>query len=575
MTSMLNPNWNASGDSNGSLGRDLGAPSNLLCVAAPGSREIDLEVVRESPWRVFVTSVRDAFAGPRAPDAADVSGGPELRVHWIRGRTPGKAFLASCLWHAAAVLILILPIWGFLPKPEHNLAPVQIELTYFRPKELPRINLPAHIPKPPSPKSATQDSETRPERRGADAFDPQQTILSVPVRVTHPRQTLIQPDAPPTPPKVDPQLPNIVQWTAPAPPRPQFQISPTASAPQVQRRVVREVAVPEMPNSEKNPAELNIAASPSANPQPQMPLSPGSAATAQRHTMQKNTSAAPEVAPSVAVEDPGLHRLIALSATPGPPAAQVSVPQGNLAARISISPEGRKPGDPNAIEKGSTAENSGAGGSGAASGVAAGGGANPLPAAVSISGGSSRPKGGGLGAAGNSSGKLNLTPRASVDAGSAPTHRGPSVVGAIDPSLSPDKILSGKEVYTMDVNMPNLTSVAGSWVLQFAELDESEGPPFARGGKLAAPVAVEKTDPKYPQDAIKENIEGEVVLYAIIRKDGSVDSIQVVQRLDPELDKNAIEALAKWKFRPGSRDGAPVDLEAVVRIPFRYRNRNN
>ena len=266
MTSMLNPNWNASGDPNEVRGRGIGRAVESPCVAAPGSREIDLEVVQESPWRVFATSVRDAFTGPRAPDASDVSGGPELRVHWIRGRAPGKSLLASSLWHVAAVLILILPIWGFLPQPEHNLAPVQIELTYIPPKELPRINLPAHLPHPRSPKPAAQDSSTRAEHRGADAFDPQQTILSVPVRVTHPRQTLIQPDAPPTPPKVDPQLPNIVQWTAPAPPRPQFQISPTASAPHVHQHTVREVAAPEVPNSERNPADLNIAASPAGEP---------------------------------------------------------------------------------------------------------------------------------------------------------------------------------------------------------------------------------------------------------------------------------------------------------------------
>src|ERR1700691_1001989 len=107
MTSMLNQNWNA--DPNPRVTPDSGGPSSLLAVAAPGSREIDLEVVQESPWRVFVTSVRDAFTGPRAPDATDVSGGPELRVHWIRGRAPGKPFLASCLWHVATVLILILP----------------------------------------------------------------------------------------------------------------------------------------------------------------------------------------------------------------------------------------------------------------------------------------------------------------------------------------------------------------------------------------------------------------------------------------------------------------------------------
>jgi TonB family protein len=84
-------------------------------------------------------------------------------------------------------------------------------------------------------------------------------------------------------------------------------------------------------------------------------------------------------------------------------------------------------------------------------------------------------------------------------------------------------------------------------------------------------VPVEKVDPKYPPELIKDHVEGEVVLYAIIHRDGSVDSIQVVHSVDPQLDKDAKEAFAQWKFRPGAREGEPVDLEAVVYIPFRYR----
>jgi TonB family protein len=63
------------------------------------------------------------------------------------------------------------------------------------------------------------------------------------------------------------------------------------------------------------------------------------------------------------------------------------------------------------------------------------------------------------------------------------------------------------------------------------------------------------------------------MLSAIIRKDGSVDSIQLVHSVDPQLDANAMEALSQWKFRPAEKDGDPVDLEAVVHIPFRSRKR--
>ncbi len=141
----------------------------------------------------------------------------------------------------------------------------------------------------------------------------------------------------------------------------------------------------------------------------------------------------------------------------------------------------------------------------------------------------------------------------------------------MDPDISPEKILSGKEVYTLHVNMPNFTSAAGSWILNFAQLEEDD-PRFRQRGQLATPVPIEKVDPPYPQSAIRENIDGEVILYAIIRKDGSVDSIQLVHGVDPQLDHNAMEALARWKFRPATRDGNPVDVEAVVHIPFRFRS---
>jgi TonB family protein len=525
----------------------------------PHSRlpRLDLGVDWESPWGEFGTSVRDFFAGPQPLKDSELET-PPLRVDWIQGKLPGRAFLASCLWHAAAIVLLVLPIWGFLPEAEHNLAPVQIESTlYFRAEDLPRISLPA-----PGKKAAAKRSAANAPKRAQpepEDFLPRQTILSVPVRVTHPRQTLIQPDAPQAPPKVDPQLPNIVQWAASAPQRPQLQLAPTSAAPRVQQRTAKEVAVPEVANNERNPGPLNIASTPAIHLQPQLAVSAMTARAAQ-HQERTDSAAAPEI--GGAEGDASLHRVIALSATPAPPAPEVSVPQGNLAARIAISPEGSKSGGSVSPEHG------------AAEGSASpGASANSLPAAVSVSGGNARPAAGGITPSGIRPGALRLKPL--DDAALPPSaHQGPSVIGAIDPSLPPEKVLSGKEVYTLDVNMPNLTSVTGSWVLYFAELDENAGPSRPKA-KISSPVPVEKVDPKYPPDLINEHVDGEVVLYAIIRKDGSVDSIQLVRRLDPQLDRNAVEALARWKFRPATRDGAPVDLEAVVHIPFRFRNPQN
>lgn len=542
----------------------LRPPYSLIPDETSTSPLCNLEVAWESPLQEFGTSVYDFFAGPWPAKDSDVPPDNAFRVDWVRGRLPGSAFVASSLWHVAAILILILPIWSFLPQPEHTLPPVQIEVTYVPAQDLPHISLPASKPKPKADASAkkiTAENET-PTEPGADAYHPRQTILSIPVQVTHPRQTLIQPDAPKTAPKIDAQLPNMVQWTTPAPPKPELQLTPTAAAPAIHQRVVREVAIPDVPNSEKNPADLNIAATAAMNPQPQLQMTATSAAVAAQRQARADTSAAPEIGASTS--DENLHRLIALSATPGPAAPQIAVLQENLAARVSISPEGKKPGTPGGSGGGREAAGSGESAQpwSNSNGIA---GTSSLPAAVSISGGS-RP--GGIAPALNA-GKLNLKP-AAPDFTAPPSQKGPSVVGKIPPNTPAEKILSGKEVYTLNINLPNFTSSAGSWILNFAQLEEPEGLAFHRG-QLSGPAPLEKIDPKYPPDLIKDHVEGQVVLYAIIRKDGSIEGIQLVHGVDPELDKDAMEAFARWKFRPGARDGAPVDLEAVVYIPFRYR----
>lgn len=140
----------------------------------------------------------------------------------------------------------------------------------------------------------------------------------------------------------------------------------------------------------------------------------------------------------------------------------------------------------------------------------------------------------------------------------------------INPDLPPEALLEGKQIYTLHVNLPNLTSVTGSWTLHFAQLDDSD-PSRAATCVISGPAPIHTVDPEYPESVIKQHIDGEVVLYAIVRKDGTVDSIQLVRSVDPRLDRNAMQALAHWRFRPGTRDGVPIDLEAVVHIPFEFR----
>jgi TonB family protein len=147
-----------------------------------------------------------------------------------------------------------------------------------------------------------------------------------------------------------------------------------------------------------------------------------------------------------------------------------------------------------------------------------------------------------------------------------PVRVGPPDFKALPPGAKPEQVFVGKRVYTMNVNMPNLSSATGSWILNFAELNAEH--PRITSTDLSSPVPLRKVDPKYPPTLIAERVEGEVVLYGVIDKEGSVGQIQVVRGVDDQLDENAKSALAQWKFKPATKSGETIEVEVIAHIPF-------
>jgi TonB family protein len=246
----------------------------------------------------------------------------------------------------------------------------------------------------------------------------------------------------------------------------------------------------------------------------------------------------------------------------------VEVPKGNLAANVAISPEGKGAG----VGEGSRNPANGAAGTSVGN---IGNGTETSAVGISISGGNPKPNAGlsGLGGAG----KLSLPKgqpgyrRPDPNSDDPPERSGPPNFAALPPGAPPEQIFTTHRVYSMNVNMPNLNSATGSWIIHFAELRLAGTAHLS--GDLSAPVPLRKIDPKYPQSAMQEHIQGEVILYGVIRQDGSVDSIQLVHGIDGQLDANAIAAFAQWKFQPATKGGQPVALEAIVHIPFREPER--
>jgi TonB family protein len=142
--------------------------------------------------------------------------------------------------------------------------------------------------------------------------------------------------------------------------------------------------------------------------------------------------------------------------------------------------------------------------------------------------------------------------------------RRPQSGAAAQVNNAPDPRFNGREVYVMAIQMANLTSASGSWLMWYADHTARA----AASQPIAAPVPHRKVDPRYDPALIAAHVEGRVQLYGVIGRDGHVTSIEVLKGDDERLDRSAEEALSKWEFYPATRNGVPIDVDVVVEIPF-------
>ena len=89
------------------------------------------------------------------------------------------------------------------------------------------------------------------------------------------------------------------------------------------------------------------------------------------------------------------------------------------------------------------------------------------------------------------------------------------------------------------------------------------------GGGVSAPAVLYRVEPEYSEEARKAKFQGAVVLALIVDEKGNPREIRVIRPLGLGLDQKAIEAVEKWRFRPGLKDGKPVSVQATIEVNFR------
>ena len=559
----------------------------LSATPEPGdsSPGLQLLLTPEPRHRKFLGTLAYVLRPKRAP-ARDAQFWHDV---FVPTRQPWIPFLESLVYHVVAVVALLL--WSQW-QPLH--------ITQQDPFKDTRLVVYPVNAKTDLPKLDTGSAGPHRPQIGDPTFA-RQAILSVPREPDNRAQTIV------TPPDIvlkhDVRLPNIVAWTAsslplaPAPAVPVLaaqrrmiapEVSAVAPAPQLdavhrggpvlpQTTVV--APAPDVPIARRNEPSLatavvppppqvttasrlgvmNIAHAEAVAPAPQIPLgeqrSPGQAA--------RSALAAGAVPPPPSIAQNGTAgsgRVIALSVNPAAPAPSISAPAGNRRGEFSANPQGNTLGSgrPTITESGK--ENSAStGGTSAVPG---------LPSGIRI-GDASAPSAttAAPGLESMASITIDRHPIASLPPPRLDTAgRKPATLSERTPTETERKVFGPRRFYQMTLNMPNLNSAGGSWIVRFAEIED--GP---SKGELFSPLLTLKSDPAYPSELQRANIQGTVTLYAIIHSDGSVQAVRVLEGADDRLDRFAREALVKCHFEPAIKNGIPVALEAVVAIPFRAR----
>lgn len=564
-------------------------PLHPRTVVGPSTPTLNLLPALE-PWgRSFRRNLADLFLRRTAPVTAVTS---RPGTYWpdvfVYQPLPWRRFGESAGYHA--LFIAGLYAISMLPArpsvvPVHTFDKSQV--LYFSASEyLPPLD--------------TGDFKPASARK-ADPELAKQPILSVPPEARNQSQTIV------SPPSVqldhDVATPNIVSWgdhsvpvpeaateraavslaslNAPVVAPPPTSVDRQSAAPALNSVVI--APPPPVDVSGRRLSDINLAPSAIIAPAPQLPMGAqrvpsnlnagnatvvppppsfdsltGKASGTQRASLGSKVVPPP---PPTSGNAGGADRLIALgihpAALPPPPAP------GNRQGVFAATPEGKSgasgtPGVAMASNRGTgIRDESGAGTAsgkaplhGAPSGLQVG---NPPSPATSATGGGSRS---------SSDGRSTVNPQLMAKA-AAPPSIPHSATPPAQASELERKVFGDRPFYSMTLNMPNLNSAGGSWIMRFAELHES-----GDMSDISAPRALHKVDPAYPLELMRQNVGGTVAVQAIIRTNGSVSDVHVLRSVDERLDRYACEALSRWQFEPATRSGTPVDLAVVVMIPF-------
>jgi TonB family protein len=85
---------------------------------------------------------------------------------------------------------------------------------------------------------------------------------------------------------------------------------------------------------------------------------------------------------------------------------------------------------------------------------------------------------------------------------------------------------------------------------------------------VSEPRVEHRVDAKYAEFAVRDKVQGALQLRLVVDASGVAQRIAVSRPLGYGLDANAVEAVRKWRFAPGMKDGSPVATGLLTEQQF-------
>jgi protein TonB len=97
------------------------------------------------------------------------------------------------------------------------------------------------------------------------------------------------------------------------------------------------------------------------------------------------------------------------------------------------------------------------------------------------------------------------------------------------------------------------------------------GGPYRPGSGIDPPRLLREVKADFTEDARQRAISGDVVMEIVVRRDGTVGDVHVLQGLGGGLNERAVQAVRQWRFAPAHRMGEAVDVVVEVAVEFKQR----